>query len=152
MSQWINKPDAYVVCTAAEGNCPLRETCLRSKAFRETDHTSATGNRQLTVVNLWNSSVKPQTEDCAMYREARLRPFARGFRHLFDAVPRGIYQTVQQQVQHIFGNRRYYFFCKKGQRLTSPEEQAAIARVFEKNGLTAAPKYDEIVNAYDFSE
>lgn len=151
MSQAINIPEGYVVCTATEGSCPLRATCLRSKTFREADYTSARYNRQLTVVNLWNAAMKPQTSECEMYREAVAQWFAQGFRHIFDDVPKGVYAEVQAGVEHVFTNRRYYFFCKKGERLTSPAEQEAIARVFKKYGIQTAPQYDKMVETYDYS-
>lgn len=152
MSQTTEMPPTYLRCTAEEGSCPLRDTCLRSKVHREADYTSEYGNRGLSVVNLWNAALKPLTSECQMYRKAEAKRFAKGFSRLFDPVPRGVYPTVQAQVERVFSNRLYYFQCNKGTRLTSPEEQQRIARIFEKNGITAAPEYDKIVEVYDYSE
>jgi len=150
MSQTIEMPPTYIRCTAAEGSCPLRETCLRSKVHREAAYS---GNYYgLIVVNLWNADIKPQTADCQAYRKAETLRFARGFSRLFDPVPKGVYATVQRQVQQVFSNRLYYFQCKKGTRLTSPEEQERIAQIFQKNGIAAAPQYDKMVEVYDYSE
>lgn len=152
MSQQTGMPANYVRCTAAEGSCPLRETCLRSKVHREANYDSEGEYYGLTVVNLWKESIKPLTTECKAYRKAEPKQFAQGFTRLFDAVPKGVYSTVQSQVEHVFSNRLYYFQCKKGTRLTSPEEQRRIARIFEKNGVTAAPEYDKMVEVYDYSE
>lgn len=151
MSQLIEKPETYVVCTATEGSCPLSETCLRSKVHRETDYTSASDNRQLTVVNLWNSAFKPMTAECEMYRKAETKRFARGFSHLFDNVPKGIYGEVQMQVQQAFTSRRVYFYCKNGTQLTSPEEQQRIEKIFKQYGIAEAPQYDGYVDVYDWA-
>lgn len=151
MSQLTRMPKGYVVCTAAEGSCPLRERCLRSKVLRETDYTSERANLALLVVNLWNKALNPQTDKCAMYREAVPRRFAKGFKHLFDDVPKGIYVALQAQVANIFTSERTYFYCKKGTYLTSPEEQHRIAQIFKRNGLTESPRFDAFVDTYDWS-
>jgi len=143
-------PPTYIRCTAEEGSCPLRETCLRSKVHREATYSGKYYG--LTVVNLWNADIKPMTEQCQAYRKAETLRFARGFSRLFDPVPKGVYATVQAQVQQVFSNRLYYFQCKKGTRLTSPEEQERIARIFQKNGISATPQYDKMVEVYDYSE
>lgn len=145
-------PPGYVRCVAEEGKCPLRETCLRSKVHREADYNSEGAYFGLSVVNLWKESIKPLTAECKAYRKAEVRLFAQGFSRLFDPVPKGVYAEVQSAVEHAFTNRLYYFQCKKGTRLTSPEEQAKIARIFQKNGISKAPKYDKMVEVYDYSE
>jgi len=152
MSQLLEMPPGYVRCVAAEGECPLRETCLRSKVHREADYTGGGEWYAVGVVNLWKASVRPLTAECKAYRKAEARQFARGFGRLFDPVPKGVYAEVQRQVEQVFGNRRYYFQCKKGARLTSPEEQERIARIFEKYGVGEAPQYDKMVEVYDYSE
>lgn len=148
MSQTIEMPQGFIRCTAEEGSCPLRESCLRSKVHREAGYNSEKEHRALWVVNLWNAALKPLTEECKAYRKAETQQFAQGFSRLFDPVPKGVYAAVRSQVEHVFSNRLYYFQCKKGERLTSPEEQAKIARIFEKNGIAAAPQYDKVVEVY----
>lgn len=145
-------PSGYVRCVAGEGECPLRETCLRSKVHREADYSTEVEGIGLGVVNLWKESLKPLTTECKAYRKAETRQFAKGFTHLFDPVPKGIYAAVQSAVEHVFTNRLYYFHCKKGTRLTSPKEQQEIAHIFEENGIFATPQYDKIVEVYDYSE
>lgn len=152
MSQTIKMPPNYLRCVAEEGKCPMRETCLRSKVHREADYTQLGENYRLQVVNLWNAGIKPQTEECKAYRKAELKQFAQGFCRLFDAVPKGIYATVQTQIEQVFSNRLFYFRCKKGSRLTSPKEQQEIANIFEQNGIKTAPVYDKIVEEYDYTE
>lgn len=152
MSQTIQMPSNYMRCVAEEGKCPLRETCLRSMVHREADYKLSTGYYGLLVVNLWQENIKPLTNECRAYRKAEARQFTRGFTHIFDLVPKGVYATVQKQVEHVFSNRLYYFQCKKGTRLTSPEEQEAIAHIFQKNGITSTPRFDEMVEVYDYSE
>jgi len=141
-------PQGFMRCTAAEGSCPLRESCLRSKVHREANYHSENEDRGLWVVNLWNAAIKPLSEECKAYRKAEAQQFAQGFSRLFDPVPKGVYDTVRSQVEHVFSNRLYYFQCKKGERLTSPEEQERIARIFQKNGVSTAPQYDKMVEVY----
>lgn len=150
MSQQITMPKDYVVCTATEGSCPIREKCLRSKVHRETDYTSPRYNRSLSVVNLWNSAVKPLTNECEMYRATDTRSFARGFKHLFDKVAKGVYGDVQRQVLNVFTSERTYYYCKNGTYLTSPEEQRKIAEIFKRHGLPQ-PTYDKYVETFDWS-
>lgn len=152
MSQTIEMPPGYVRCVAEEGKCPLRETCLRSKVHREADYESGSAYYGLHVVNLWKTDIKPMTSECKAYRKAEAKLFAQGFSRLFDPVPKGVYAAVQSAVEHTFTNRLYYFQCKKGTRLTSPEEQQKIAKIFQRYGITAAPQYDKMVEVYDYSE
>lgn len=151
MSQQTRKPEDYVVCTAAEGSCPLRDTCLRSKVHRETDYAVDTSNSILKVVNVWNPELKALTRECAMYSEAKTKNFARGFKHLFDNVPRGTYNEVLRQVQQAFTSERAYYYCKNGTYLTSPDEQQRIAAIFRKYGITDAPQYDSFEEVCDWS-
>lgn len=151
MSQKTKMPETYEVCIAEEGGCPLRDTCLRSKIFRETDYTAKRGNRKLAVVNLWNPELQPLTESCESYRKAETQRFAQGFSHLYDNVPKGDYATVQQLVQRLFSSKRHYYYCKNGTYLTSPKEQEKIARIFEKRGVEGEPQYDALVDVYDWS-
>lgn len=143
-------PQSYIRCVAEEGKCPLRETCLRSVAHREADHSEET-MFGVTVVNLWNDSLHTLTTECKAYRKANIRTFARGFTQLFHNVPSGIYATVRQQVVGVFSNRQFFFLSQKGKRLTSPSEQEKIAEIFKRNGISAPPQYDEFVELYDWS-
>lgn len=148
MSQTIEMPQGYLRCTAAEGSCPLRDNCLRSKVHREAEYNSENENCGLWVVNLWNAAIKPLSKECKAYRKAETRRYAQGFSHLFDPVPKGVYGTIRSQVEHVFTNRLYFFQCKKGERLTSPEEQQRIAQIFQRNGVSTSPQYDKIVDVY----
>lgn len=151
MSQTLEMPSNYLRCTAAEGECPLRETCLRSKVHREADYSSARGKDGLWVVNLWNAALNPLTTGCKEFREVRKRSFACGFKHLFDPVPLGLSNEVRGRVEKVFSCRRNFFYSRKGKFLVSPEEQERIARIFKACGVNAAPVYDEMVEAYDWS-
>lgn len=147
MSQPITLPPTFIRCTAEEGTCPLRETCLRSTVHRETIY-SGKDNTFLRTVNLWNKDIQPFTENCEAYLKAELKNFAQGFKHLFDCVPKAKYAIIQNEVQKVFGNRRTYFYCKKGEQLVSPEEQQRIAQIFKNQGIEEEPQYDNFVEVY----
>lgn len=151
MSQQTRKPENYVVCVATEGSCPLRESCLRNKLHRETVYTKENSRQQLTVVNLWYAALKPLTRECEMYRKAEPIRFARGFKHLYDKVPKGIFKEVQMQVKRLFSCERAYYYCKSGTYLTSPEEQQKIALIFERYDIPESPQYDAFEDCYDWS-
>lgn len=150
MSQALEKPASFVRCTVAEGGCPLRDTCLRSLTHHETVYAQEADEWVATVVNLWNPAVKSCTAECQAYRSTEKVKCARGFRHLFDRVPKGCYARVRAEVEHVFTNRRFFFFCQKGERLTSPDEQKCIANIFKKYGIEEAPQYDEFVETYNW--
>lgn len=143
-------PPSYVACVATLGSCPLQDSCLRSKVLHDTDYAARNGGTCLTVVNLWNTALNPQTEQCTMYRKAEIKRFARGFKHLFDNVPKGIYPEVRARVKKVFRSEREYYYCKNGTYLTSEEEQARIAQIFRDHGLTD-PHYDALTDVYDWS-
>lgn len=150
MSQRLERPTGYVVCTVAEGGCPLCATCLRSKIYREHKAATTTECRSLRVVNLWNKALNTGTNACAMYRATTQRRFARGFISLFNAVPQGEYEQIKAEVEQVFSSRRTFYYCRKGERLTSPEEQQRIANIFKKHGFSNAPRFDDYVVAYDW--
>lgn len=149
MPQLPTMPPSYIGCAAEEAQCPLREHCLRSKVYRE-----ATGGVMrapaVTLVNFRNPENQALTEQCRFYRTDRPMRFARGMSHIFDLVPKGKYKAVQQAVQKCFSCRRIYFYCKGGEQLISPREQAAIAEVFQQYGLTEPPRFDEYVDCLNW--
>lgn len=151
MSQRLERPTGYVVCTVAEGGCPLSETCLRNKIHREHKVATPAKCRSLRVVNLWNEALHTGTNACVMYRATTQRRFARGFTSLFNAVPQGEYEQMKAEVEQVFSSRRMFYYCRKGERLTSPEEQQRIANIFQKHGFSTAPRFDDYVIAYDWN-
>lgn len=114
MSQSLEMPASFVPCPVAEGGCPLRDTCLRSLAHRGADDAQTADEWVTTVVNLWNPAVKSCTTECQAYRSAEKVKCARGFRHLFDRVPKGCYASVRAEVEHVFTNRRFFFLLPEG--------------------------------------
>lgn len=151
MSQRLERPTGYVVCTVAEGGCPLSATCLRSKIHHESNAATNAKRSSLRVVNLWNETLKTGTNACAMYRTATQRRFARGFTSLFDAIPQALFEQIKAEVEQVFSSRRIFYYCRKGERLTSPEEQQQIADIFQKYGFGSAPRFDDYVETYDWA-
>ncbi len=150
MSQSNSMPLSYVVCTAEEGQCPLREHCLRSKVYSE-DTENLKREPIVRVVNFKNPDTHSLTEQCTLYRSDQTLRFAKGMTHLFDFVPKVKYSAVQQAVQSCFSSNRTYFYCKKGERLISPKEQESIAKVFQRFSIDTLPQYDNYEECYDWS-
>jgi hypothetical protein len=149
MPQQLSMPVSYVSCTAAEGQCPLREHCLRSKVYRESTE-GVFFSPVITVVNFKSPQNRALTNECKLYRTDQPKRFARGMKHIFDLVPKMQYKAVQQAVQNCFGCRRTYFYCKKGEQLISPGEQTAIANVFQRHRIDTPPHFDDYVECLDW--
>lgn len=149
MPQQSNMPLSYACCTVQEGQCPLWEHCLRSKVYREQFNEIMLAPA-ITTVNFQSPKVHALTEQCTYFRSDRPQRFARGMKHIFDAVPKAKYSAVQQAVEFCFGCRRTYFYCKKGEQLITPKEQTAIAAVFLRHGFIEPPRFDAYEECYSW--
>jgi|GEM_PF-19584 hypothetical protein len=149
MSQQTTMPQSYTCCTTVEGQCPLWEHCLRSRVYRET-FSPVMLAPLIETVNFKSPKVNALTEQCTAYRSDRPQRFARGMSHIFDLVPKVKYRAVQQSVQACFGCRHTYFYCKKGEQLISPKEQAAIAQTFSRYGIAEPPRFDSYEECYNW--
>lgn len=152
MSITTSIPADYVRCAVAEGNCLLREKCLRSKVLREDTYSEATSQIGIEVVNIWNKALKPCTNECAAFRPSYKRRFAKGFSHLFECVPKGLYESFRRDIINVFSSRRTFYYCQKGEILVTPEEQLGIDAVFRKYRLLSGPKFDAFVEEEDWRD
>lgn len=71
---------------------------------------------------------------------------AQGMTNIYDEVTTSVASAIKQDLLDHFGNGLYYRL-KSGEKKISAEQQAFIAEVFEKHGVTTPPVYDKMVQA-----
>lgn len=139
-------PDRYLLCLAADGQCPRTATCLRAQAARVVVEDEAT--EYMNIVSPKYVETHGAADDCRFYRSATPVAYKRGMTHIYDQVPGKVITTVKRAVRLCFSCRNYYFDSKAGRRLVTPSEQQAIARVFARNCPDATPLYDSEETIY----
>ena len=138
-------PKNYVYCFASDEACPQAGTCLHALAARVL--TESGKNEPLLIQCINPNYAKQPADKCTFYRDSAPVRFARGMAHLFDELPLKQARAVRPRVMNCFSWRSIFFQARGGERLITPEEQEAIARVFRATGLGIEPKYDEYVSA-----
>lgn len=144
MPQYQDLPHNYLHCLAGNEACPRKDTCLRAIAARMLEESGAASPVEIHALNP-NIARNAGEEGCPFYRDSAPVRLARGMTRLFDNVPAGKVDTLRSKVIGCFSSRSIYFFSRKGERLITPEEQQAIARVFQKYVPGVEPKYDAYV-------
>jgi len=135
-------PDGYEYCFAGNGKCPKASSCLRAIAAQLLSGSEAPQPQSVRAVNPFYVGSLSGSSTCARYRSNEPRHYARGMMHLFDEVPAKLLPDVRRRVMGCFSCERYYYHCRKGERLISPEEQQRVARVFKEAGIGNQPKFD----------
>lgn len=70
--------------------------------------------------------------------------YAQGMSNIYDAVNTSVASAIKQDLVEHFGKGLYYRM-KSGEKNINQEQQAYIAQVFEKHGVTTPPVYDKII-------
>lgn len=141
-------PYNYAYCFAGKALCPKADTCLRAIAAQMLRESTGTQPVRLQVVNELYVQRLADLSACEMYSDNSPVQFAKGMTRLFDDVPLKKSHHLRTRVMGCFSCDTYYYQSRRGERLITPEEQTAIAKVFRSAGITTAPQFDEIVEDY----
>lgn len=71
---------------------------------------------------------------------------AQGMSNIYDEVSTSVATAIKQELVNHFGQGLYYRL-KNGEKNIDLEQQAFIAKTFEKYGVTTPPVYDRMVDA-----
>ncbi len=137
-----NVPTGYEYCFAGNNKCPKAATCLRAIAAQLLFDSEEEQPQTLYAVNPYYVDRLSDLSSCPRYRSNKPLHYARGMSHLFDEIPLKQVSTVRLRVMGCFSCERYYYHCRKGERLITPEEQQRIVRVFKASGIETQPKFD----------
>lgn len=118
-------PDGYPFCIVTD--CPMGEHCLRWKARQ----MLAKDDRIVRIVNPLRTQ---RSEHCEFYRSDEPQVFARGFATMKEEMLPRQYKVFMTRLQAYFG-RTGYFERRRGERLCTPKEIAAIQKVLDELGL-----------------
>lgn len=144
MIQLQDIPKDYIHCPATADSCPRADTCLRALAARVLADSGSDTPNVIPTLNP-NYALHPP-KDCTFYRSSAPVRFARGMKRLFDDVPMRQGKLVRRRVMACFSCESYFYQSRKGERLITPAEQEAIARVFRSAGLSITPVFDSYEN------
>lgn len=137
-------PANYLYCFASQDSCPQVGTCLRAIAAQLLKNAPAR-MQQVNALSPYFAEKTAGDKSCAFYRNNRPVTFAKGMTHLFDELPYVKAHTVRCAVMNCFSCETYFYQCRKGERLISPEEQQKIAQVFQRNVPQLTPKFDDLI-------
>lgn len=135
-------PDGYAYCFAGKDKCPKASSCLRAMAAQLLSESEESQPKSVRAVNPFYVGRLSDLSACACYRSSEPLRYARGMSHLFDELPLKQASLVRLRVMGCFSCERYFYHCRKGDRLITPEEQRRIAGVFKSIGIEAKPKFD----------
>lgn len=141
-------PKQYTYCFADERTCPKADTCLRALAGRLLADDPLVCHVYAITPHYINRL--PSPDACEFYRSDTPVRFASGMTHLFDDVPHRVFATVRSAVMNCFSCESYFYQCRKGERLITPEEQRRIIAVFRRNVPGVAPHFDKYVDMTDW--
>ena len=132
-------PSGYAMCVVSD--CPMASHCLRQRAMQMLDKST----RLVTIVNPQRTQ---PSETCEFYRTDEPQVFARGFAAMQEEMLPRQYKEFMRRLQGLFG-RTAYFERRRGERLCSPEDIAAIRDVMKELGLSHLD-FDGFVEQYDW--
>ena len=98
-------PSGYAHCYATDEQCSQAAHCLRAQAAR-LNETQPTPREHLHCVTPAYVARVAAGTACAYFRPDTPSRYARGMRHLFDAIPRSSYSKIRDQVIRVFSSER----------------------------------------------
>ncbi len=135
-------PSNFMPCLHAR--CPRAGHCLRQWAAR-----MLPAERQCVSILNPRQYEASGGEGCGYFFSDVPQLYGKGFERMLDELPYRKANAVKSQMARFFG-RSVYYRCLHGERLVKPAEQAYIRRIFHRNGITDEPRYDAMVEYYDF--
>ncbi len=136
-------PKNYTYCFAGKGLCPKAATCLRAIAAQILIDSPEDTPKVIGTINPVYVERLPKSESCSFYRDDKPVRYAKGMTRLFEDLPLKQVQLVRLRVMKCFSSEAIFYQSRKGIRLITPEEQAAIQHVFQSAGVGIVPKFDE---------
>ncbi len=135
------KATRYLVCYYEP--CKLKEHCLHWLAGPYVPET----DMMQTCVNVTNKAVRAGL--CPLYKPDVPVVMKRGFRHLYDDMPRRVATAIRAELDARYGHTTYYKY-RNGELPVTPGMQEQIAAVCREHGWLAEPVYDETTEEYDW--
>lgn len=133
-------PRGYLHCLNA--GCIRSADCLRFKA-------GAIADEDITSFSILNPAYAKKQNECHFFQSDEKVRYAYGISHLYDGLLHTIYIKLKKAVYNHFGHNTYYRIYRKEYPLR-PQDQAAIRKLFLKEGIETEPVYDEYVERYEF--
>ena len=135
------KAKRYLVCYYAA--CRRKKHCLRWLAGPYVPSTDLVQ----TCVNVTNENVK--NGNCPFYRSDKPVMMMRGFKHLFDEMPKRIGTAVRLELDEELGHSSYYKY-RNGELPINAALSAHIAEVCRKHGWNEKPVFDAEGEEYEW--
>ena len=130
-------PYNYSLCLKAD--CQKASSCLRQLALIYVQNTKD----EFQIINPLKT--QDQSGNCQFYRCSEVVSFGKGFRNLYDNLPRKQGRLFADLVTKTY-NRRTYFYMRKGERLITPAEHEVLEGLLKKCGAAIPFTSDTYVN------
>ena len=137
---YSDAPLDWAVCL--QDDCPMAQNCLRRAV-----------GRKMPKNTLQHAIVLPaarQDNKCRLFIKAEPVQMAYGMTHLLDGLSTGQASTLRHRLYNIFGSKSQFYRFREGRYAISPQQQASVAALFEKNGITKKPTFDRTTEEYYF--
>lgn len=122
-----------VVC--ANDDCPMAGQCMRHMDYIEAKKTT------LVIQVLNTSLLNVSSEGCEYLHIPRKVMEARGFRKMYDSLPRKYSKNLWQSFPHC-NSRRQFYRMLSGEVPLYPEEQKEILGFFASRGVDTTIGFD----------
>ncbi len=133
-------PQRFFFCL--ESGCPKAQECFRQYASK----FLADGPAAISIVNPHHAVTNGE---CPHFTPIRTETYAKGMKHIFDALPNAAAKAIRKELFDHFRNGRFYRYMD-GTTLIDKDTQAYIKSVFMKHGVTSEPAFDSFEEHYIF--
>ena len=134
-------PFHYIHCLNQA--CPRGENCLRRVVALHVP-------KEVPAVMTVNPALYPKDANrCPYFRSTEKFRYAWGRNALFDEIPYKQALLLKREMHDLYPKTTYYRILHQ-ERPLSPAEQAVIARLFTKSGVSTAPVFDYYTEEYNW--
>lgn len=92
-----------------------------------------------------------QDGPCKYFLRPRIIHAAWGFTSLFNQVRQRDIRPLRFSIMKLLGSKTYYYRYHRGEKFLKPEQQQAIAKLFEEHGYDQ-PQFDAYKEMIDFTD
>ena len=137
-----------ISCYATKSQCKHADNCIHKHVAKLRNEALEENQVEFAISPAYLSRVQKEGKRQYYASTEKLR-FAKGMRHIFDNVPKGLYNEVRDAIMSLFSSKRLFFYYRNGERFLYPDQQAAIIEIFKEYELDP-PVFDAYVNSMNW--
>lgn len=137
----LTPPEQYATCQ--NSSCKKADECLRQLVYRQL-------TKDDKIIKIINPLCFPKAdEECSEFRTKEKIRLAWGIKNILNQVPLEKAKRIKKSLVSYFGKTKYYRFYRE-EKPVLPEEQKAIKKIFEQNGIESEVSYTRFTEEYDW--